>query len=181
MKRGPWEVKGTNQIYRDEFVQLNVDEVVRPDGSDGKYATVNLKAGVAVLAIDDRGEIYLTKQHRYAIDTESIEVVSGGVDDGDDPLAAAKKELKEEIGVEAKEWRSFGAINMDTSVVFCPLHLYVVTALTETGAEQEGTEDIKFFKLKLDKAVEMVQRGEITHSASCCLILKVALCGTVSR
>jgi len=177
MNRGRWQVKRSKEIYRDEFVQLNVDEVVRPDGKDGTYATVNLKPGVAILAIDDTGEIYLTKQHRYAIDKESVEVVSGGVDDGEEPLAAAKKELKEEIGIEAKDWRSLGAINMDTSVIFCPLHLYVAKSLTETGTEQEGTEDIKFFKVKLDRAVEMVQQGEITHSASCCLILKTALEG----
>jgi ADP-ribose pyrophosphatase len=175
MKKGRWEVKGTKQVYRDEFIELNVDQVVRPDGSDGKYATVNLKAGVAILAIDEDGEVYLTKQHRYAINAESVEVVSGGVDDGEDPFAAAKKELKEEIGVEAKEWRALGAVNMDTSVIFCPLHLYVAKGLTRTGTKQEGTEDIRFFKVKLAEAVELVQTGEITHNVSCSLILRVAL------
>jgi 8-oxo-dGTP pyrophosphatase MutT (NUDIX family) len=177
MKKGPWQVTSTKQVYRDEFVELKVDQVVRPDGDKGKYATVNLKAGVAILAVDAAGEVYLTKQYRYAINAESVEVVSGGIDDDEDPLAAAKKELKEEIGIEAKEWRALGAINMDTSVIFCPLHLYVARGLTETGSEQEGTEDIRFFKVKLDDAIELVQKGEITHSASCCLILRVALEG----
>lgn len=175
MNKGPWEVKETTQVYHDEFVQLHVDQVIRPDGGEGKYATVNLKPGVVILAIDANDEVYLTKQFRYAINAESVEVVSGGIEAGEDPLAAAKKELKEEIGIEAKEWRSHGTINMDTSVIFCPLHLYVAKGLTETGAEQEGTEDIKFFKEKLDNAVERVLKGEITHSASCCLILKTAI------
>jgi ADP-ribose pyrophosphatase len=53
------------------------------------------------LAIDSKGQVYLTKQFRYAMDRESIEVVCGGIDDGTEPLASAKKELQEERGIQA--------------------------------------------------------------------------------
>lgn len=71
--------------------------------------------------------VYLTRQFRYAIGKESIEVVCGGIDDeGDEPLEVAKKELKEEAGIEADDWKFLGRVEMDSASVKYPLYLYQV-------------------------------------------------------
>lgn len=101
MRKGPWEVKSTNPVYRDDFVQLDVDDVIAPDGKSSSHAVVEVKPGVAVLAFDTEGQVYVTKQFRYALNAESVEVVSGGIEGDMHPLDAAKKELKEEIGFES--------------------------------------------------------------------------------
>lgn len=76
-RNGPWQIKRTVNKYKDEFLSLCVDEVIKPNGAPGTYATVQLKEGVAVLALDRGGRVYLTRQFRYAIGCDSIEVISG--------------------------------------------------------------------------------------------------------
>jgi ADP-ribose pyrophosphatase len=175
MKKGPWDVQRTTSIYQDDFIQVNADEVVGPDNNKRTYATVAVKAGVAILAIDQSDRVYLTKQFRYAVDKESIEVVCGGVEPGTDPLTAAKSELEQEVGIRASDWRHLGTIEMDTAVVHCPMHLYVASGLTEVGSKQEPTEKIEHFTAALDEALTMVLDSVITQAVSCNLILKAYL------
>ena len=172
MNKGPWKVNSSNRVYADEFIDVNVDKIVGTDDRKRSYSTVKLKPGVAVLAIDSDDRVYLTKQFRYAISRDSVEVVSGGIDPGKDPLAAAKMELKEEIGVQAKEWLDLGTTEMDSSVIHCPIRLYVARGLTRIGSDQEATEDISYFTVPFAEALNMVMNSAITHAASCLLILK---------
>jgi 8-oxo-dGTP pyrophosphatase MutT (NUDIX family) len=171
-KHGPWTIKETAEKYRDKFIAVYEDSVVRPDGEPGTYATVHLKPGVSVLPVDTDGTIYLTRQFRYATGAESIEVVSGGIDDGEDAAESAKRELREELGIEASELISLGRMDMDTSIVRSPVSLFLARGLKFTEAEQEGTERIEPFKTTLEQACAMVLRSEITHSPSCVLLLK---------
>jgi 8-oxo-dGTP pyrophosphatase MutT (NUDIX family) len=172
-KHGPWTIKETTEKYRDEFITVYADSVIRPDGEPGTYATVHLKPGVSVLPIDTDGTIYLTRQFRYGAGAESIEAVSGGIDDGD-ASRSALKELREELGIEAAELISLGQMDMDTSIVRSPVSLFLARGLKFTEAEQEGTECIEPLKTTLDEAVGMVLRSEITHSPSCVLLLKAS-------
>ena len=172
MNKGPWKVEASNQVYKDDFIEVNVDEVIGPDQAERSYATVKLKPGVAILAITSNNDVYLTKQFRYAINRDSIEVVCGGIDGEEDPLAAARKELQEEIGIEANEWSDLGTIEMDTSVIHCPIHLYVARDLTQIGSNQEATEEIEHFMVPFNEALSMVKSSVITHAASSILIMR---------
>lgn len=172
-KHGPWTIRESVEKHRDEFLALYEDSVIRPDGAAGTYATVRLKPGVSVLPVEPDGTIYLTRQFRYAVGASSVEVVSGGIDEADE-AESAKRELREELGIEAAELISLGRMDMDTSIVRCPVSLFLARELKFTETEQEGTERIEPFKTTLEQAVGMVLRSEITHSPSCVLILKAA-------
>jgi 8-oxo-dGTP pyrophosphatase MutT (NUDIX family) len=111
-KYGPWTIQSTENKYKDEFIELYVDQVIKPNGEPGHYATVRLKSGVAILPIDGEGNVYLTKQFRYAIGKDSIEVISGGIEEEGSPLEAAKRETEEEVGVKAKEWIEAGYFHL---------------------------------------------------------------------
>lgn len=171
---GPWKIKGTTEKYRDEFIAVYEDSVIQPDGEPGAYATVRMKPGVSVLPVgDDNVTIYLTRQFRYAAGAESIETVSGGIDE-EDASDAAKRELREEAGIEAAELISLGRMDMDTSIVRSPVSLFLARGLKFTEPEQEGTERIELFETTLVEAVGMVMRSEITHGPSCVLIMKAS-------
>jgi ADP-ribose pyrophosphatase len=173
-KNGPWTIKRTQRIYQNEFIEVAEDEVIQPDGKDGKYATVEMKAGVCTLAIDDADNVYLTRQFRYALGAESIEVIAGGMDEGS-PLENAKREAKEELGIEAEEWIGLGTAETDTSIVHSTAHFFVARRLKFTKPEREGTEQMETVKMSFDEALEKVLSGEIKHSLSCLLILKAKL------
>ncbi|HEY9300420.1 MAG TPA: NUDIX hydrolase, partial [Phormidium sp.] len=143
-----------------------------PDGKPGTYSTVTMKSGVAILPIDRDGNVHLVRQFRYALGKESIEVVCGALEEDEPPLEAAKREIEEELGIKAEEWIALGAIDLDTSIVNCPVHLFLAKQLTFTSTHQEGTETIKSLKTSFNQAVKMVKDSEITHAPSCILILK---------
>ncbi|BAY49070.1 NUDIX hydrolase [Scytonema sp. HK-05] len=171
-KNGPWTIQETNEKFHDSFIHVREDEVLRPDGQPGKYATVKMKPAVAILPIDNDGYVYLVRQFRYALGKDSIEVVCGAVEEDEPNIEAAKREIEEEVGIKASELIELGVVDLDTSIVHCPVQMFLAKQLTKTEANPEGTETIKTVKVSLDAAVQMVMDNTITHAPSCVLILK---------
>ncbi len=171
-KNGPWTVQETNQKYQNSFINVREDQVLQPDGQPGTYATVAMKPGIAILPIDGDRSVYLVRQFRYALGKESIEVVCGALEEDEPPLEGAQREVQEELGIKAEEWIDLGVFDLDTSIVHCPVYLFLTKQLTFTQAHQEGTETIETLRMPLDRAVQMVMDNKITHAPSCVLILK---------
>lgn len=173
-KQGAWTIKSSEKIYGDEFAEFWVDEVLKPDGEPGRRATMRMKPGVAVLALDGEGFAHLVKTFRYAVGKECVEVVQGATEEGEEPDAAARRELKEELGVESCELTDLGLLDAITSQVFSPARLFLARNLRFGEPETEGTETLEPFNVKFEEAVRMVMEGEITQGISCTLILKAS-------
>ncbi|CAD5983090.1 NUDIX hydrolase [Planktothrix tepida] len=171
-KHGPWTIEETYQKYENSFINVREDRVLQPDGKPGSYATVKMKPGVAILPIDGDRHVYLTRQFRYALGQESIEVVCGAVEDNEPSLTAAKREIEEELGIKAEALIELGFFDLDISIVHCPVHLFLAKQFSFTETHQEGTETIETVCLPLEQAVKMVINSQITHAPSCVLILK---------
>jgi ADP-ribose pyrophosphatase len=171
-KIGRWTVKSSEQLYKDDFVELRVDDAVGPDGKPSARAVATLLPGVAVMALDAEGFVHLVRPFRYAVEHESIEVVNGAIDEGEEPIEAARRELREELGIEAGEMLDLGPLDAVTSQAVAPSRLFLARKLEFKEPDPEGTEDLKPFKVKFDEAVRMVMDGEITQATSCVLILK---------
>jgi 8-oxo-dGTP pyrophosphatase MutT (NUDIX family) len=170
-KNGNWTIKDRRKVFENSFFKVFEDDVIQPDGQDGKYATICFVRGVSVLPMDDDGFIYITRQFRYAIGREDLEVVSGAIET-EEPLKAAKREAKEELGIEAEEWTDLGKIESDTSITNSTAHLFLARRLSFGEPEREGTEQIETVKMKFDEALDKVMNGEITHGQTVTLILK---------
>ena len=171
-EHGPWRILSTREVYRDPWIAVQRDEVIRPDGQPGSHAVVRIKPGVAVLALDDAGQVHLTEEFHYGIGRDALEVVSGGIEPGEDPLAAAQRELAEELGIRAAEWTDLGVVDPFTTIVVSPTRLFLARGLTFGQTDCEGTERIGRRVLPLAAAVEAVLSSRITHAPSCVLILK---------
>jgi len=171
-QHGPWTIQHTRQLYRDDFVEFYEDKVLKPDGEPSSYAVMRMKPGVSVLAVGADGTAYLTKQFRYAVGRESVEVVSGIIDEGERPEEAARRELREELGIEADEWVDLGLIDAVTSQVYCPATVYLARGLKFGETERDSSEEMETVRMSFAEAVSAVMRGEITHGLSCVLILK---------
>jgi ADP-ribose pyrophosphatase len=171
-KHGPWTIVESQQKYRHELVEVHEDQVIKPDGTPGTYATVKVKAGVSVLALDEGGTVHLAKEFRYAIGRYSLEVVGGAIEDGEQPVQAAQRELREEMGIEANEWIELGQVDPLTSIIDSPSTLFLARDLTFKEKKQKGSERIEVIKLSMDDAMSMVIDSRITHGTSCALILR---------
>lgn len=172
---GPWKITDTREIYRDSFVNLKVDQVIRPDGLPGQHVVVGIKPGVCVLALDDQGNVWLTKEFHYAVGRDSIEAVSGGIEPGEDPDVTANRELQEELGLKAERMEYLTTLDPFTSCMVSPTRLYLATGLSEVPDSPEGTEQIETVVMSLAEAVQGVIRGEITHAPTCVLLLRAQL------
>jgi len=171
-KHGAWTIKSSERIYADEFAEVWVDEVLKPDGEPGRRMTMRMTPGVAVLALDEEGFAHLVKTFRYAVGKECVEVVQGASEDTEEPDAAARRELKEELGVESCELTDLGLVDAITSQVFSPARIFLARNLRFGEPETESTETLEPFKVKFEEAVRMVMDGRITQGVSCTLILK---------
>ena len=174
-EHGPWKITSTNEIYRDPFVNLKVDQVIRPDGDPGQHVVVGIKPGVCVLALDDQGNVHLTKEFHYAVGRDSIEAVSGGIEPGEDADATAIRELQEELGLAADRMTYLTTLDPFTSCMVSPTRLYVATGLVDVESAPEGTEQIETVVMPLADAVQKVLDGGITHAPTCVLLLRAHL------
>jgi 8-oxo-dGTP pyrophosphatase MutT (NUDIX family) len=170
-KNGNWTIKKSIKKFSNDFFTLYDDKVIKPDGKNGTYATLEFIPGVAVLPIDDDGFVYLTKQFRYKAGRETLEAVAGAVE-GETPMRAAKRELKEELGITAKEFIKVGKIGIDYSIIESETTQYIARRLTFGKTDKDSSEELKTVRISLPEAVEKVLNGEITHAPSCVLILK---------
>ena len=170
-KNGNWTIKETKKKFGNDFFEVYEDKVVQPDGENGKYATVEFVPGISVLAIDDEDYVYLTEQFRYGAGRKTLETVAGAVEN-ETPMRAAKRELKEELGITAKEFIKMGKIQLDHSIIKSESTQYIARRLTFGKTDQDSSEEMKPVKIKFKEAVEKVLNGEITHAPSCVLILK---------
>lgn len=171
---GPWTILRRHDVYRSPWTQVFRDEVIRPDGKEGSHDLVFLRPGVTVIAVDDQGGVHLTEEFHYAVGRVTLEGVSGGRDEEEPPLACAQRELREELGIEAGEWLDLGPMDPVTSVVASPTRLYLARRLRFGPKAPEGTETIQPKPVPLAEAIQLVMNGDITHSATCVALLKIA-------
>ena len=174
-QHGPWFIKESDDVYVDPFINVRVDQVVRPDGRDGQHVVVRMKPGVCVLAIDDEDNVHLTREFHYGVGRYSLEAVSGGIDPGEEADTTAKRELAEELGLVADHWEAIGSVDPFTTIVVSPTKTYLARGLTKTASSPEGTELIETVVMPLSEAVGRVNSGEITHAPTCVLILQAMM------
>jgi 8-oxo-dGTP pyrophosphatase MutT (NUDIX family) len=172
IRKGPWQIEASNQKYKSAWLEVTEDRVIKPNGEAGSFATVKLKPGVSVLAIGDDDQVYLTSEYRYAIEQKSIEVVSGATEADETPEMAARRELREELGIEAESWVDLGTVDPLTSILRSPARLFLAKELSFFEPQADDSEIIEMVQMKLNEAVNMVMDSKITHAPSCVLILK---------
>jgi ADP-ribose pyrophosphatase len=171
---GPWQIVSSREVYRDAWIALRRDEVVRPDGRPGHHCVLDLKPGVCVLALDEHNVVHLTDEFHYAVGRRSLEAVSGGSDAGEVPEETAKRELAEELGILATELTSLGSVDPFTTIVSSPTALFLARGLTFGSAAPEGTERIMRVALPFAEALGRVLDGRISHAPTCVAMLKTA-------
>lgn len=172
-KKGPWVVLSSKIIYKNPWMTVQEDKVVRPDDKKGIYGTVEIKPGVSVIALGKKRYVYMTKEYHYAIEKDTLEAVSGGIDKKETPLQAAKRELKEEAGITAKKWVYLGYTNPLTSYINTSNYMFLARKLSFFERKTEGTEKIEIIKIPLKKVIRLVINNKITHGGTVAAILKV--------
>src|SRR5205814_6773782 len=119
---------------------------------------------VGVVAMDADDRVLLVGQYRYTLGEDSWEIPEGGVPFDESPLDGARRELAEETGYVAAEWRDLGPFATSNSVTNEIGRLYLATGLTPGVAHPDGTEDLTVRWVAFDEAIAMVEGAEITDA-----------------
>ena len=172
--QNPWKTIKQNTIYDNSWIQVQHHEVLNPSGKPGIYGTVHFKhLAIGIIPIDTDGYTYLVGQYRYPLKKYSWEIPEGGGDLKNNPILDAKRELKEETGLEAKKWTELLRINTSNSVTDELGIIYLAEDLELFQSSPDEDEDLVIKKIHFEEAFAMVMNGEILDSLSIAAILKV--------
>ena len=140
---GPWRRRTRALAYANPWIEVFHDEVDRPDGSEGIYGVVHFRsAAVGVVAVADDGRLLLVGQHRYSLDEYSWEIPEGGVGEGESLVDGARRELQEETGFDATDWRQLCRITVSNSVTDERGAIFLANGLVAGAASPDPTEDL---------------------------------------
>lgn len=171
-----WETLSQRVVYENNWIRVREDRFTRPDGGTGLYGVVEIRPSVGVVVKNDRGEIALIGQYRYTLRRFTWEIPRGGSSEGEhDMLAVAKRELREEAGVEAANWTAIGTVDVCNGVTTDVQHLFLADTLTMVKNDPDPEEELTVRWVPMAEAVRMAMAGEITEVCSVAAILKVAM------
>lgn len=172
----PWKIVSEQNIYDNPWINVTEYQVINPSGNPGIYGKVHYKnIAIGILPLDDEMNTYVVGQYRFTLNQYSWEIPEGGGQLGIDPLDSAKRELLEETGLKASEWKEIQRMHLSNSVTDELCILYVAKGLQQFDAEPEDTEDLIVNKVPFDEVYRMVCAGEITDCLAVAAILKVKL------
>ena len=163
----PWTRKDSRIIYQNPWLTLREDRVINPNGGEGVYSVVETRIATGVVALTRDCEVYLVGQYRYPTEGYSWEIVEGGADPGEAPLAAIQRELQEEAGLVARCWTPLGGeIHLSNCISSEAGYLFLAEELETCEPDPEETEILEVKRVPFRQALAMVDEGLITDAMS---------------
>jgi 8-oxo-dGTP pyrophosphatase MutT (NUDIX family) len=171
----PWQRLATTPMYDNPWIRVLHDDVLTPAGRPGIYGRVLFKhKAIGIVPVDADGCTWLVGQYRYPLDVYSWEIPEGGGKLDVEPLVSAQRELREETGLIAAQWRFLQRLHLSNSVTDEEAFLYLATDLTQAEPQPDDTEQLTLRRLPLAEAVALVYDGTITDAMAVVGLLQAA-------
>lgn len=165
---------GRTKIFDGVILHVVRDDIVLPNGAPATREVILHNGAVCVVALTDKNEVIMERQFRYPFDEVIWEIPAGKLNDGEtDPLAAIKRELKEETGYTAENYRFIGTYYPSPAILGEKLYMYLATGLSEGERELDEDEFLDVERLPLNTVVKMILDGEIPDGKTQAAVLKV--------
>ena len=149
-------------VYRGKLLHVLEDEVRLPDGGAARREYIRHPGAAVMVPMPDPQSVVLVRQFRYPLARHLYEVPAGKIDPGEAPLATARRELKEECGFEAGEWRHLTTIHPCIGYSDERMELYLASQLTPVEHAPEQDEFLEVLTVSLAEALRWVKDGRIT-------------------
>lgn len=177
MKKFEEKTIHSNQIFEGKVISLKVDDVILPNGKEGKREIINHPGAVAIIAITDEGKIALVEQYRKALERSIIEIPAGKLEPGEEPAVTARRELEEETGYGCHKLTYLQSFSTSPGFADEIIHLFVAENLykIEEKAELDEDEFVELLEVTIEEAEEMVKDQRIYDAKTAFAVLWMRL------
>lgn len=165
-------------VFQGRIFNVNRLSVRLPDGRDALRDVVRHPGAVAIVALTDDSRICLVRQYRSALARVTVEIPAGKLDPGEDPLTCAKRELKEETGMEAEKIAFLTTIATSDGFTDELIHIYMATGLHFTNPDPDDDEFINVDLVPLSELIDAVLDGRIED---CKTVTGALICDAISH
>ena len=163
----------SNVIYKGKIITVYKDDVYvdKNGGINTIREVVHHNGGVVGLVKTKDNKIKFVSQFRYPLKKEIIELPAGKIEIGEDPLETIHRELQEEVGVYANKIEFVGKMYVSPGYCDEAIHMYYVDDYNETEKCFDEDEQLNIFEVDINKAYEMIDKGEIIDAKTFCLLM----------
>lgn len=174
MSEAPGHIVASRRIFDGRVVHLRVDTVARSDGRSYDIEVVEHGGAVAMVPLDDEGNVYLIRQYRDSVREYLLEVPAGGLEPDEPPTECARRELQEEIGFYPEQLEELGSFYLAPGYSTERITLYVARGLRPARLPGDVDEDISVERLPLRRALELALTGRIKDAKTILGLIWVA-------
>ena len=162
-------------VYDGKILKVHVDDVRLPNGREAVREVVDHVDGAAVLAMDEANRVLVVRQYRYVFGRVLAELPAGKLDPGEDPVAGALRELKEETGAVPGTFLPMGVYLGSPGCLGEELHLFLARDLQMAEAQPDEDEFLEMARVPFEEMVHRILSGEITDGKTIAAVLKAKL------
>ncbi|MDQ2681058.1 MAG: NUDIX hydrolase [Candidatus Eremiobacteraeota bacterium] len=170
----PYERRSARDIYRNQWLGVEVHQIVHPNGVPGEHVLISSGRAVAVLVADE-DDLLFALQPRFGAQTDVLEVVKGGADPGESMLECAQRELREELGLVAQKWESLGKLYELPSIIDNVVEVFLATDVYHVDADPEPQESIELVRISSSSAFAAAVAGKINDAVTLAALLRFGI------
>jgi 8-oxo-dGTP pyrophosphatase MutT (NUDIX family) len=174
METDPYTRVCARELYRNPWLAVEAHDIVHPNGTPGEHVLVVTPRACGVV-VEDGVDLLFARQPRFAARRWVTEIVKGGAAPGEPMLDAAKRELREELGISASQWSPLGRLYEIPSIVDSPVDIFVASGLTHRAAQPEEEESIEPVRIGARQALNDALRGEIDDAVTVAALFRYAV------
>jgi len=167
----PEKTLSTQQIYQGRAVNIHVDTVEKTGGTKTTREVVEHSDCVAVVVLDEQGDVLLVRQFRHPVGKSLLEIPAGGIDPGEEPVDSVRRELQEEIGYFPRKLDKLGGFYSIPGYGTEYLHCFLATDLVPARLVAEDTDDIELVRVSPNEIPGLIASGEICDAKSIAALL----------
>ncbi len=154
-------VKERNTLVKGKVFDFDQAVLELPDGHTTQYQYIRHPGGVAILPVDDQGNILFVEQYRLGSDSDLLELPAGTLGSGEDPLECARREIREETGFAAGQMHLLGSLYLAPGYSTEFMHIYLAEDLRPDPLPGDEDEIITLIRIPIREAYCMVSENKI--------------------
>lgn len=160
-----WTVEKVSEVFKSHPFNVLEKHYKKPD-NQGNFTGYVLKIPnwVNIIAYNEKNEILLIRQFRFGTDEIALEIPGGVIDQGEEPLKAAMRELKEETGYEGKNWKQIGVVDANPAIQTNKCYTFVAELASKGDTNFDPDEIIEMELASMGKTNQYIKNGKITNA-----------------